>query len=112
MHTLGWEMPRSQFAGLLAGGTWGAVLAVWTSGSSVWQLSGLSFAFVGLLLGGFFGVLGGFVAGVTLRFLRRKPLTGMSNPWGFPLVVGGLAGLSAAAATPWIRRSPSGRIER
>jgi hypothetical protein len=131
VRDLGREMIRGQFAGLLGGATGGAVLAVRSSVEPVWHESTVPVAFFGMLMGGFLGVLGGFVAGMTLRFMRTMPLasaspaaglavavavtvallllgwTSPSNPWRFPVVVGVLAGVTAVVATPWIRRSPS-----
>ncbi|MFC5728631.1 MULTISPECIES: hypothetical protein [Nocardioides] len=133
VNSLGWEIFRGQFAGLLAGATSGAVLAVLLSGvDPMWHESAVLISLSGMLMGGFLGGVSGSVAGLTLRFMRRVPVglaattTGLvvaltvavtlfligwtspsPNPWRFPGVIGGFAGVSAACATPWIRRSPT-----
>lgn len=131
MNTLGREINRGQFAGLLAGATGGTVMLVRSSAEPMWHEDTIPLALFGALVGGFFGVLGGSVAGVTLRFMRRAPgalaataaglavtvtvgvalfalgWASVSSPWRFPVVVGVLAGVTAAGATPWIRRSPT-----
>jgi peptidoglycan/LPS O-acetylase OafA/YrhL len=128
---LGWELIRGQLAGLMAGATTAAVLAIGSGVEPMWHEGTARALSLGLLIGGSFGVLGGFVAGMTLRSLRNVPValaataaaltvaaavtaallllgwTSASVPWRFPVVVGVLAGVAAAVATPWIRRSPT-----
>jgi hypothetical protein len=54
------------------------------------------------MYGGFVGLMVGLVAGLVLRLLRGRPLA--------VALVGVWAGVTAvaAAAAPWIRRTPSG----
>lgn len=128
-RSLGSELIRGQFAGLLAGTAVGAILAIRTSAEPAWHESTIPVALFGMLFGGFLGVLGGFVGGMSLRLMRSVPpalaaaaaglavavtvavalfllgWTTPSNPGAFPITGGVIAGAAAAVATPWIRRS-------
>ena len=103
-------------------------MALSASGEPVWQKSTVLVVLLGLLWGGFLGVLAGFAGGLTLRLMRRVPLIlaapaaaltvaltvsvslfllGWTSPSirsGFPL--GLIAGVAAAVTAPWIRHWP------
>lgn len=97
-------------------------------GSAVSNMLPLGLA--GAVMGGLHGIGAGITVGVSLRLMRRAPMAAAVITAGltaaatvtviiqsiiatldemevFNLMVGGLAGVIAAIATPWIRRTPT-----